>query len=306
MSAIGTPDAAAYLAALEHELSDLASDEREDLLEEVEASLLEIDEDPVARLGSPARFAAELRESAGLPPAPAPAPPAPPRLPLRERLAASPTLRSARAFGRELAPIWWAARAYVVVLVLAAAFAAPVLKVGGIPRIGSAEGGAALLGAALLVSVALGLAGRRRRLPARSLGITVNVALMGCALFLLFYEFDRRVLTGYSYDPAPIEAAQPLTLSYDGAALNNVYVYDADGELLQDVRLYDDYGRPLDVRYGDPDPTRRVLTDASGATAFNTFPIRFYEPGTRRVSNPDAAPSSLRPPKLSSRTPSSP
>ena len=190
-------------------------------------------------------------------------------------------------------PIWWAVRAYVVVLVLAAAFAAPVTKVGGIPRFGSAEGGAALLGVALLASVALGLAGRRRRLPARSLRITVDVALMGCALFLLFYEVDRRVLTGYSYDPAPIEAPAPLTLSYDGTEINNVFVYDADGKLLQDVRLYDDFGRPLDIRYGDPDPTRRVLTDVSGATAFNTFPIRFYEPGTRRVANPDAAPSSL-------------
>ena len=62
MIALGRPDAAAYLAALELELSDLASDEREDLLEEVEASLLEIDDDPVARLGSPERFAAESTE----------------------------------------------------------------------------------------------------------------------------------------------------------------------------------------------------------------------------------------------------
>jgi uncharacterized membrane protein len=92
MSAIGTPDVAAHLAALERELGDLAADERDDLLEEVEASLLEIEEDPIARLGPPARFAAELRASAGLPPAPEP--PAPParRRSLRERLATSPSV----------------------------------------------------------------------------------------------------------------------------------------------------------------------------------------------------------------------
>jgi hypothetical protein len=56
MSAIGTPDIAAYLAALELELADLAAGERSDQLEEVEASLLEIEEDPVARLGPPSRF----------------------------------------------------------------------------------------------------------------------------------------------------------------------------------------------------------------------------------------------------------
>jgi hypothetical protein len=29
---------------------------------------------------------------------------------------------------------------------------------------------------------------------------------------------------------------------------------------------------------------------ALGTPAYNTFPIRLYEPGTRRVENPDAAP----------------
>jgi hypothetical protein len=59
--------AAAYLTERERELADIPHEERAGLLEEVEASLLEAGEEPVASLGTPARFAAELRTSAGLP-----------------------------------------------------------------------------------------------------------------------------------------------------------------------------------------------------------------------------------------------
>ena len=59
------PDGAAYLDALRRELADLPVEERDELLAEVESSLLaaaaEGDEQPSARLGPPARFAAELR-----------------------------------------------------------------------------------------------------------------------------------------------------------------------------------------------------------------------------------------------------
>ena len=62
----------AYLAQLRAELDDLAADERDDTLAEVEASLLESagDEPLAAQFGPPAAFAADLRASAGLPPKP--------------------------------------------------------------------------------------------------------------------------------------------------------------------------------------------------------------------------------------------
>ncbi len=292
MSVIGAPD---YLQELERELADLAPDERADLLQEVEASLLELEDDPAARFGPPARFAAELRASAGLPPAPS----APPRrAPLRERVEIPQALK-------ELAPIWWAARAYVLTLVLAAAFAAPVTKVAGIPRFGSAEAGAVILAAALVASIAYGLAGRRRTLPARSLRIALDLILAGCAVFLLFYETDRRMMTGYSYEPEVRQLIRPGLANY-GRQVQNVYVFDEDGKLLQDVRLYDDAGQPLSVLPGDQDPQRRVLKTRSGTEIFNTFPILYFEPGTQRVARPDSTPPNLNPPPLSSRRPSSP
>src|SRR5690606_1300794 len=130
--------------------------------------------------------------------------------------------RAVARLGRELAPIWWAVRAYVLVLVLAALTAAPVTKVAGVPRFGSAEAGAALLAVALAGSIALGLAGRRRPLPVKALRIAVDVALAACALGLLVYEVDRRVLTGAD----PITSAAPRGPALDGTPINNLYVYD--------------------------------------------------------------------------------
>ena len=117
------PNAAAYLDALRAELADLAPEERDDLLSEVEPSLLEAaadgDEPLAARLGSPALFAADLRASAGLPPAP---PPPSARAGFGtawREIAAHHHVARALPVLRELAPVWWVVRAYVAVEMLA-------------------------------------------------------------------------------------------------------------------------------------------------------------------------------------------
>jgi hypothetical protein len=51
-------------------------------------------------------------------------------------------------------------------------------------------------------------------------------------------------------------------------------------------------------------PINNVRRTSSGALVFNTFPIRYYEPTTTKVKNPDAAPANLKAPTL--RTPPSP
>ena len=118
------PNVGEYLGALRAELADLAPEERDDLLSEVEPSLLEAaadDDEPIAaRLGPAAAFAADLRASAGLPPAPHGEPAAPRglRASLRE-LARHPAAAGTASVLRELAPVWWVARAYVAVEALA-------------------------------------------------------------------------------------------------------------------------------------------------------------------------------------------
>ena len=65
-------DVAAYLRRVRERLDDLPAEEREDLLADVEPSVLESAGDSDApvelRLGPPERFADELRAAAGLPP----------------------------------------------------------------------------------------------------------------------------------------------------------------------------------------------------------------------------------------------
>ena len=66
MSPVTLPEAAAaYLAALERELADLPPDERAELLEEVEASLLEAGDAPEAELGTPAHPANTIASTNG-------------------------------------------------------------------------------------------------------------------------------------------------------------------------------------------------------------------------------------------------
>jgi uncharacterized membrane protein len=100
--------------AVRARLADLPPEEREDLLADTEASLLEAAEEedaPLAlRLGPPERFADELRAAAGLEPAGRPV-----RAGRLRELVAHPAVTRARAWARELAPVWWVARGYFLV-----------------------------------------------------------------------------------------------------------------------------------------------------------------------------------------------
>jgi hypothetical protein len=46
-------------------------------------------------------------------------------------------------------------------------------------------------------------------------------------------------------------------------------------------------GRPLAIG-GPGNANRRSVRTRTGTVVFNAFPIRYFEPGTRRVANPAA------------------
>jgi hypothetical protein len=294
------PNVAAYLAALRAELSDLAADERDDLLAEVEPSLLEAaadgDEPIAGRLGAPADFAADLRASAGLPPKPAARAAGMTRR-LRE-LAASPRARRARNIARELAPVWWAVRAYV-----AAGLTAILLGIDwsvqhpALPRFGSAAGTALVLALALAGSFALGLRHRDAHGGPRRALIALNAILLVAAVPVLHRATDAPARVIYT-DAVPADAG----LTYDGVAIENVFPYDRKGRLLHDVRLYDQLGRPVEALGSGIDRDRRQVRVRGGAREFNAYPIRYFEPGTRRVARPGAAPD-IDPAPLKTRPP---
>jgi hypothetical protein len=294
MSPVTLSDAAAaYLAALERELADLPPDERAELLEEVEASLQDAGDDPEATLGSPARFAADLRASAGLPPAPI-LPVARPES-VWTRFRRDPAVRSAVSRARELAPIWWVARAF---LLLAACTVGERESYGvPFPRLtGHKAVDVVLVGLAIGVSIALGFAGRRRPGRLRPLRIAVNLALLACIVLLPeFVDQVRDRTTQYVYLPPPPTVPG---LAVAGQALSNVYAYDAKGRLLHDVRLYGQDGQALQIGKGAIDPNRRPVYTKSGRAVFNAFPIRYFEPGTNKVAHPNATPAGLAPKPL--------
>jgi hypothetical protein len=200
-----------------------------------------------------------------------------------------------RRLGGELAPIWWLVRAYVAVAALGLATGvawtgAPPL----VPRFGdSTNGGLAVIALAVAASVALGLLAGRRRLTAAV--VALNVALLAAAVPVAQH-------LGEGAGPADVVyvTITPQDLTYHGSPVENIYPYSRDGRLLHDVLLYDAAGTPIEVRGGSADPLRRVLTARNGARLFNSFPIRYFEPGTRTVARPNAGPP-VRVPRVAGR-----
>jgi hypothetical protein len=286
------PDVEAYLAAVRDELADLRPEERDDLLGEVEASLLDAAEEsdaPIAaRLGPPADFAAELRAAAGLGSGTRVAP-------STSRLVVnawrSPHLAMPKRRLRELAPIWWVARAYVVVAGLVwLTDSDQSITPPDIVRRGPGDAGLALLLLAVVLSVGLGLwRSRPRGLAPFATALNVLLLLAAVPTVGNLYDWLSRPV---SFVPAE-ETFATAGLARDGVPIQNIYPFSRDGRLLLDVVLYDQNGAPLDVRPGaDPagDPDRRVLRTRSGVELFNSFPIRYFEAGTRRVARPGLSP----------------
>ena len=279
-----------YLARVRAALGDVPADERDDLLDEVEASLHETASETggsvAAQLGPPEDFAAELRSAAGLHPSTAPS-----GAGLREtieRLVESPRLAALLRFLRELAPIWWAARGYVAVAALAlAAGASWSPSHDFLPRIGNAKVGAASILLAAAASIAVGLWTRRNtgaRLPLAVLNVLLLAAVIPVAVHLS-RPAQPSLATSVDIQTEPVPG-----LAYNGAPVDNIYPYTRDGRLLHDVLLYTAAGTPLNISTSAFDPYRRILRTKAGARVYNAFPVRYYEPGTRVVLRPNAGP----------------
>jgi hypothetical protein len=276
------PDVAAYLDAVRARLSDLPAEERDDLVADVEASLLESGEPPTL---SPDEFAAELREAAGLNSA---EPPGRGALATLQSWLSTARARSLRRTATELAPIWWLARAHVVVVLVALASGQGWPVGSGTSNAAvSVETSAFVVLVTAAVSIWLGVRGRRRAPARRRLGLVANVALALTVLPVAAYSLDQLsdgpYVTYFAAEPVP-------GLANNGQAVRNLYPYSRDGRLLHDVLLYDERGLPVPIMIGFDDPLRRVLERPDGRQVRNSYPIRYYEPGTKWVARPNLAP----------------
>jgi uncharacterized membrane protein len=246
---------AQYVERVRVALADLPPALRDDLLEDLPEHLTEVaaeaDGSLVDRLGSAEAYASELRAAAGVS-APTSAPNLDRRISVvmvsaRRRLRAAdtklgPIIGYARLseFISLLRPAWWVLRGY-----LAAMFIAVVLtgqSYGLLPRLGDSNLAALLLlGATVVGSIWLGQrSGGYGRWPRRALNVgTALIVLFGGFWFL---QADRQRVVDAYYSPS----------SSDGqySHIQDVFVYDQQGRLVENARLFDQLGQPIQL--GNP------------------------------------------------------
>lgn len=296
-------DVAGYAAAVRRALVGLGPEQIEDLTDGLEADLAEAlaDEEHVRHggdlvdlFGTPEAYAAELGAAAGL----EPAPPAPAERHLIPEAVRHP-VRALTAFGaRRLAglrarawwppvedflmalrPVWWVARAWVVFQL--------TVNLGGVRPDWLPANALELVWFLMLVVVSVHwgrgrweLPPRWRRLPrlvswvAAIALLPVTVWLHGSAGVEVYYGSPQTV-----YEPTAMDG-----VVVDGMQVSNLFVYDAEGNPLEGVQIFDDRGRPVRTTYdegwdqwmmpGDEMPWQFVGTpDQDGRIRWNVYPL---------------------------------
>ena len=311
-------DVGSYLDAVAAHLASvpwLSEVDRLELLDDLTQHLSEVaaeDAAPLAeRLGPPVAYADELLAAAGLD-----RPSAAPAGPTAEGIGAALTagwgrLRSFVAEVGDLRPAWWILRGYLAASLLGA------LTGGGdhggghpgfpVPAVfGSSVLGLFTVVAAVRMSVHWGRHGR----PARRWVAQGAVAVLGVYGAVLLAQ-----LGDGSTDLRWVETGTPIgssgcLVNGIGQPVENIYPYDADGRLIDQVLLYDQTGRPLDnvcphdvVDDGRPEATESGR-DVNGAPVTNVFPRRQSaspapeKQGPFGVPTTTAAPATLAPPAV--------
>ncbi|MFD0787551.1 hypothetical protein ACFQZ8_26920, partial [Micromonospora azadirachtae] len=154
---------------------------------------------------------------------------------------------SATDFLRLLRPAWWVLRAYL------AAMLVTLVTTGGsfglLPRFGGELlAGLVMLVGFLLASIWLGRRSARLRSWRRWALHASSLVLIVFGLAGLADAEDR---AGYHpYDP--------MAVNNPYEQIRDVFVYDSEGRLVQNARLFDQYGNPIRLGYPDcldePDP----------------------------------------------------
>lgn len=287
---------ALYAQQVRDACSDLPPGTRDELLEDLDEHLADASADLAEgetladRLGSPAAYAADLRQSAGYPPV---ADGRPPRPGFGQGRFATwvrstwddsethPQGRVVRQYLTDLQPAWWLTRAYLVVTGLAELTSSDGLNV--IPHVfGSSAIGLVLVVVAAWASIRLGRAtqpdqrpDRRRR---RLAGWFSAVAVL-CLLLAMAQYDDVRTVYEPTYDESGAPYAPGFLTSAEGDPIKNIYAFAADGKPLDGVLLYDDRGRPIDaVTVWDDEGNEmvpRFPTTKDGTVVRNQYPTLY-------------------------------
>lgn len=303
-------DIRAFAAAVRSHLDDLPLDEVDDLLDGLEADLADQASEAGEEFTLPdaATYAAELRAAAGLPERGAPR-----TVPERERLVeqvkngwrelgAAVRKNAAGAWLLDtlgaLNPVWWLVRGavwYICLYILAWTLVPSRFSGGLFGALLSLDGNVgawAVLLAALVVSVQWG---RQRWLPGRGARFLRSVLTVGAviALPILASLYTQGVsLASARMNDVP-EPYVVSGLSVDGSRVRNIFAFDAEGNPIPIVQLFDQNGTPLTTVgrdegpqtidgyfYGGGGPVPVPYPVPGGNDAWNIFPLRELPAGS--------------------------
>jgi hypothetical protein len=239
MSITLSPSKADYLARVTAGLSDLPTEEREEMIQDLEAHLAELEDAEIERvLGAPQAFVEEFRVSAGL------AYPGQARPSRRARAREDLKLLAARlsevTHWQAIRPLWVWTRGWLLVCAWSLLYDYEGFERFPIPSVAqsSAYGLVLVIGAtALSVWLANGTP------PGiRAFGSVVFSAISGLALIgMLLNPMPTYTQIAHQYEEQLYD--QQLT-SADGNPITNIYAYDVEGNPVE-VLLFDQDGRPL-------------------------------------------------------------
>ena len=300
-------DIRAFATAVRAQLDDLPADEVDDLLDGLEADLSDqaVEAGDAFTLPDATTYAAELRAAAGLPERSDSVPGT--RAPMLQRVAdlgrsvdaqirRNPAAAWTLDLLASLRPLWWILRAVVLYLFIAPFFWSGYGWMSG--TIGYLIGavqfpGIVLLAVLLLLSVQWG---RGRWAPNRiargvRTAVTVVAVLLtpftlvalGSSLQSLVWDSSSSSSVGPSYTPG---------LSVDGQRVRNIFAFDAEGNAIPAVQLFDQDGNPLttvgrengpagydNYFYGGGGPVPVPYTAPGASDTWNIYPLREIPPG---------------------------
>jgi hypothetical protein len=235
MSITLTPTKASYLERVSEGLSDLPNEDREEVLQDLEAHLAELDDAEIQRtLGDAASFVIEFRASAGL------------DEPFDERrwevlraLGERYADFSARLSGLTrwptLRPGWVVIRGWVLVVAWSFLYDYEQFSRFPIPSVGSSS-----LTGLFLVVLVTGISiwsDRRQERPFRFASTTLSfLAVWGLIASFLNAPIPE------TYEEIPPYAEQ--LVGPEGNVITNIYAYDLEGKPVE-VLLFDQDGRPV-------------------------------------------------------------
>ena len=301
------PDVAAFVASVRECLSDLSEDDRLELTEGLEADLTDqVAEHGGAVLGDPEAYARELRAAAGFEPVPRRRLRVPTGRTLAEQLdivrrlwdelVARPRVAPVWTVLVALRPAWWVIRGYVAAVLVARLvpgwfdygliWLPGVHPVLALPILVACVAGSALVG---LGRVWPGPGSPGSSSASRVVLVLLNVVAV-VALPIINGQFDEQSWSRYSQGYNEAQRGDGYEgLVNGGEQVCNIAAYDASGQPLVGVQLFDQSGRPLDVQcYGQAG--RTVPWVLGDVTRWNVFPLGVRaSPARRPVERADVS-----------------